>query len=175
MWSGIWSVGTTRIDFWAWIWSTRHCRLGAGSGLFDFNVAKTQLFSLDRSSDTGAIDVKIDGSVLSKNHLLRCWVWLSLLNWIGALTLSLLLKLPPKKIVAMIRSIKFLSPEVSLYLYKSTIRPCMDYCCHIWAGAPNCYWEFFGKLQKRIYGTVGPSLAASLEPLYQAFLKVSIW
>ena len=31
---------------------------------------------------------------------------------------------------------KFLSPEVTLYLYnKSTIWPHMEYCCHIWAGA----------------------------------------
>ena len=36
--------------------------------------------------------------LLRRNHLLRCWGWLSLLNWIGALTLSLLLKLPPRKL-----------------------------------------------------------------------------
>ena len=60
---------------------------------------------------------------------------------------------------------KFLSPEVSLYLYKSTICPCMEYCCHIWAGAPSCYLKLLDKPQKRICRTVGPSLAASLEPL----------
>ena len=60
---------------------------------------------------------------------------------------------------------KFLSPEVALYLYKSTIRPCMEYCCHVWAGAPGCYLELLDKLQKWIWRTVGPSLAASLEPL----------
>ena len=38
-------------------------------------------------------------------------------------------------------------------------------CCHVWAGAPNCYLELFDKLQKRIWRTVGPSLAAFLEPL----------
>ena len=32
------------------------------------------------------------GLFLKKNHLLRCWNCLSLLNWIGGLTLSLLLK-----------------------------------------------------------------------------------
>ena len=48
---------------------------------------------------------------------------------------------------------------------KSTIRPCMEYCCHVWAGAPGCYLELLDKLQKRIWRTVGPSLAASLEPL----------
>ena len=60
---------------------------------------------------------------------------------------------------------KFLSPEVALYLYISIIRPCTEYCCHVWAGAPSCYLELLEKLQKRIYWTVSPSLAASLEPL----------
>ena len=59
----------------------------------------------------------------------------------------------------------FLFSEVALYLYKSTIRPCMENCCHVWAGAPSCYLELLDKLQKRICRIVGPSLAASLEPL----------
>ena len=41
----------------------------------------------------------------------------------------------------------------------------MEYCCHVLAGAPSCYLELLDKLQKRICRTVGPSLAASLEPL----------
>ena len=74
-------------------------------------------------------------------------------------------KTASKKIKALIRSMKFLSPEVALYLNKSTIRPCMEYCCHVWAGAPSCYLELLDKLQKRICRTVGPSLAASREHL----------
>ena len=74
-------------------------------------------------------------------------------------------KTASKKIGTLIRSMNFLSPEVALYLYKSTIRPCMEYCCHVWAGAPSCYLELLDKLQKRICRAVGPSLAASLEPL----------
>ena len=63
---------------------------------------------------------------------------------------------------------RFFSPEVALYLYKATIRPCMEYCCHISTGAPSCSLELLDKLQKWIYRTVGPfgpSFAASLEPL----------
>ena len=60
---------------------------------------------------------------------------------------------------------KFLSPEVPLYLYKSTTWLCLEYCCHVWASAPSCYLELLDKLQKWIYRTVSPSLAASLEPL----------
>ena len=42
--------------------------------LVDFNAGKTQLVSFDRSNNTGAIDVKMDGSLLEENHLLRYWV-----------------------------------------------------------------------------------------------------
>ena len=72
---------------------------------------------------------------------------LSLLNQIGALALSLLLKLPPKKIGTLIHSMKFLSLEVAPYLYRSIIRPCMEYCCHVWAGSPSCYLGTLDKLK----------------------------
>ena len=100
--------------------------------------------------------------LLRKNHLFRYWGCNSLLNWIWALALSLLLKLPPKK---MKPSMKFLSPEIALHVYKSTIQPCMEHYCHAWAGAPSCCLEMLDKLQKSTCGTVGPSLAASFEPL----------
>ena len=74
-------------------------------------------------------------------------------------------KTASKKTEALIRSMKFLSAEVALYCYKSTICPCMEYCCQVWTGAPSCYLELLDKLQKRICRIVGPSLAASLEPL----------
>ena len=87
----------------------------------------------------------------------------SKLDW-GSYIVSIA-KTASKKIGALIRSMKFLSPEVALYLYKSTIRPCMEYCCHVWAGAPSCYLKLLDKLQKRVCRTVGPLLAASLELL----------
>ena len=33
------------------------------------------------------------------------------------------------------------------YLFKSTIQPCMEYCCHVWAGALCCYLEMLCKLK----------------------------
>ena len=42
--------------------------------LVDFNAGMIQLVLLDGSNNSGAIDMKIDGSVLEKkNNLLRCW------------------------------------------------------------------------------------------------------
>ena len=66
---------------------------------------------------------------------------------------------------ALIRSMKFLSPEFVLYLYKSTIWPCTEYCYNALVGSPSCHLEMLDKLQKRVYGTVVPSIPASLESL----------
>ena len=71
------------------------------------------------------------------------------------------------KIETMIRSMKFLFPEVALYLYKST----MAYCCHVWAGAPSCYLEVLDRLQLRYGRTVGPSLVARLGLFYRYYFS----
>ena len=133
--------------------------------LVDFNAGKTQLVLFDQSKNTGAIDVKVDGSALEEKTSFKMLglTFSSKLDW-GSYIVSIA-KTASKKIRALIHSMKFPSPEVALYLYKSTIQACMEYCCHVWAGAPSCYLELLDKLQKWICKTVGPSLAASLEPL----------
>ena len=71
----------------------------------------------------------------------------SKLDW-GSYIISIA-KTASKKIGALIYSMEFLSPEVSVYL----LCPCMEYCCDIWAGAPvvtrqatktdmQDYWSF---------------------------------
>ena len=62
-----------------------------------FNAGKTQLILFDWSNSTGAIDVKMDESVLEGKSSFKVLGCLSLLNWLGVLTLSLLLQLPPRK------------------------------------------------------------------------------
>ena len=125
--------------------------------LVDFNNGKTQLVLFDQSNSNGSIDVKINGSVFEEKSSFKMLglTFSSELDW-GCYVISIA-KTASKKIGALIRSTflsKFLSSEVSLYLCKSTIRPCMEYCFHVW-----------DKLQKQICRTVGPSLAISLEPL----------
>ena len=60
----------------------------------------------------------------------------------------LIAKTASKKIGTLIRSMKLPFPEVVLHLYNSIICPCMEYCCHILAGTPNCFFELLGQLQK---------------------------
>ena len=133
--------------------------------LVDFNAGKTQLVLFDQSKNTGAIDVKMDGSVPEEKTSFQMLglTFSSKLDWGSYIVF--IAKTTSKKIGALIRSMKFLSPEVAVYLYKSTIWPCMEYCCHVSAGAPSCYLKLLDKLQKQIHRTVGPSLAACLEPL----------
>ena len=69
---------------------------------------------------------------------------------------------------------KFVSPEVALYLYRSTIQPCIKYCCQVWADAPSYYLKL-PKLQTWIFRTVDPSLAASLEPLAHCGNEASLF
>ena len=142
--------------------------------LVDFNAGKTQLVSFDRSNNNCSIDVKMDGFVLEEKLSFKMLglTFSSKLDW-GSYIISIA-KTASKKIGALIRSIKFLSPEVALYLCKSTIRPCLKYCCHVWAGASSCYLELLGKLEKRICMTVGPSLASSLEPLAHRRIMASL-
>ena len=100
----IWSGATTRIgllrDTVEW------CR----KWFVDFNAGRTHLVSFDRSDNTGAIDVKMDGSVLEEKSPFKILG----LTW-GSYIISIA-KNVPKKIGALIPSMKFVSPEVALYL-----------------------------------------------------------
>ena len=87
----------------------------------------------------------------------------SKLDW-GSYIISIA-KTASRKIGALICSMKFLSPEVALYLCKYIICPCKEHCCHVWACTASCYLELLDHLQKRIFRTVSPSLCTSLQPL----------
>ena len=125
--------------------------------LVDLNAGKTQLVSFDWSNNNGSIDVKMYGPALEKKSSFKM-VWFtfsSKMNW-GSYIISIA-KNTCKKIGALIRSMKFLSPEVALYLYKSPMPSCMEYCFHVWAGAPCCYLKLLDKPQKRICRKMWPA------------------
>ena len=107
----------------------------------------------------------MDGSLLEEKSSFKKLrlTFFSKLDW-GSYIISIA-KTAAKRIIALLCSMKFRSPEIALYLYKSTTRLCMEYCFHVWSSAPSCYLELLDKLQKRICRTVGPSVAISLEHL----------
>ena len=86
-----------------------------------------KLVSFGRHKNNGSIDVKMDGSVLKEKSSSKMLglTFSSKLDW-DSYIISIA-KTTSKKIGVLICSMMFLSPEVALYLYKSTIRSCMEY------------------------------------------------
>ena len=93
--------------------------------LVDFNAGRTQFILFDCSNNTGATDVKMDGSVLEGKSSFKT------LRLSFSSELDLCSETASKKIGALIHSRKFFSPEVTLYLYRSTIQPCIEYYSHV--------------------------------------------
>ena len=84
--------------------------------LVDFNAEKTQLVWFDRSNNNGSIDVKMGGSILEEKSSFKMLglTFSSKLDW-GSYIIFIA-KTASRKVGALIRSMKFLSPEVALYL-----------------------------------------------------------
>ena len=82
--------------------------------LVDFNAGKTQLVSFDRSNNTGSINVKLDGSALEEKSTFKIlgFTLYSELDWDSYIVS--IAKTVSKKIGALIRSMKFLFPDVAL-------------------------------------------------------------
>ena len=141
--------------------------------LVDFNAEKTQLVSYGWSINTDAIDVR-DGSVLEEKSSFKMLglTFFSKLDW-DSYIISIA-KTSSIKIVALIRSTKFLSPDVALCLYKSIIQSCMEYYCHVRTGALSFYLELLDELQNRMCRIVGPLLVTCLEPLAHGLYVASL-
>ena len=92
--------------------------------LIDSNAGKTQLVSVDQSNNTGAIDVKMDGSVLEKKPSFKMLglTFSSKLDW-SSYNFSIA-ESASKNIGALIRSMKFLFPEAC---------PCLCKPGHVWS------------------------------------------
>ena len=85
--------------------------------LVDFNAGNIKLASFNQPNNTGAIDVKMDQSVLEEKSSFKMLAlsFSPKLGW-SSYPISVA-KTASKKIRALIRSMQFLSPEAALYLY----------------------------------------------------------
>ena len=78
--------------------------------MFDFNAGKSQLVLFDWSYNTGAIDAKMDGSVLEEKPAFK------VLGLTFSSKLDPIAKTASKKIETLVHSMKLLSLEIALYL-----------------------------------------------------------
>ena len=133
--------------------------------LVTFNSSKTKLLSINRFKDPFLPSVMMNGAELPENSHFRLlgltfsndFSWN---NYIESIAKSTAMKAG-----SLYRARNFLSPESILYLYKATIRPCIKYCCHIWAGASADCLSLLDQIQRRITNIVGPDLSSNFQSL----------
>ena len=133
--------------------------------LVNFNTKKTHLLSVNNYKNTHDAPISMDENNLTEDESIRL-LGLSIssnLSWSDYI--SSIAKSSSRKVGSLFRARRSLSPEAILHLYKATIRPCMEYCCHLWAGAPANSLSLLDKVQNRVCNLIGPQLAAKLQPL----------
>ncbi|XP_045503597.1 uncharacterized protein LOC123700430 [Colias croceus] len=74
--------------------------------------------------------------------------------------------LASKKLGVLNRAKQYFRPEHLLLLYKAQIRPDMEYCSHLWAGAPQYQLLPLDSVQRRAVRVIGKqALTDRLDPL----------
>ena len=142
----------------------------ARSGLLISMLRKLNWFHLTGLITLVLLMWKWMGLFLRKNYLLKCWGW-PLLNWIGTLALSVLIKILPRKFEPLFVLWSFFL----LRLLSISINP--PYV-HLWntvvtsgAGVTSCYLELLDKLKNESAGLLVLHLLLFLNP----WLIVEMW
>ena len=133
--------------------------------LVTFNADKTKLLSINRYRQPILPSIAMGGVDLPESDSIRL-LGLTLskdLSWNKYV--QLIATSAAKKVGSLFRARKMLTPESILYLYKATIRPCIEYCCHLWAGASGECLNLLDRIQDRVINMVGPLLSSRLVPL----------
>ena len=75
-------------------------------------------------------------------------------------------KLASKKLGVINRARRYFTPKHRLALYRAQVRPHMEYCSHLWAGAPQYQLEPFDRIQRRAIRIIGdPMICERLDTL----------
>lgn len=103
---------------------------------------------LSTSASIGILGVEISNEVQYGSHL------------------EVKAKLTSKTLGVLNRAKQYFTPTQRCLLYKAQVRPHMEYCSHLWHGAPKYQLLRFDSLQRRAVRIVNdPKLTSTLEPL----------
>ncbi|XP_065662685.1 uncharacterized protein LOC136085318 [Hydra vulgaris] len=138
------------------------CTAWGSQWLMNFNSDKTQFYLASCYRKNLDIPISMNGNVLDESSALHL-LGLTLnsdLFWKSCIKSAA--KLVSAKVASLYQARHFLTPDTILYLYKSQIRPCLEYCYHFWGGSSNDALSLLDKVQKRFVNFVGPALAPKL-------------
>jgi len=133
--------------------------------LVTFNSSKTKLLSINRHRTQNLPEINMNKEPLPESDFFRLLglPFTNNLSWNKYI--DQIAKAASKKVGSLYRARQFLTEEIIMYLYKSTIRACMEYCCHIWCGASATSLDTLDRIQRRIRYLVGDELFSKLQPL----------
>ena len=107
--------------------------------LVTFNATKTELLSFNCHKELLLAPAEMNGIELPEENSFRLLglTFTRSMDWKPYI--QCIAKAASRKVGSIYRAQRFLTTESILYLYKSTIRPSMVYCSHIWGGAPRSH------------------------------------
>ena len=133
--------------------------------LVTFSSTKTKLLSINNFREPFLPPVSMDGSNLPESGSFRLLGMTLSQDFSWRTYIESIAKSSAMKVGSLLRARSYLTPESILYLYKSSIRPCIEYCCHIWAGAPADCLSLLDRIQRRICNAIGQDLSSKLDSL----------
>jgi len=130
-----------------------------------FNASKTKLLSIHRSRNVDFPQILMGRGNLPEAASFRLLglTFSNDLTWTDYITS--VAKSASMKVGSLFRARGFLTHDAILHIYKSVIRPSMEYCSHIWAGSSARALGLLDRIQRRIVNLVGPALASQLHSL----------
>ena len=135
-----------------------------GHNLVNFNSRKTQFLPISLSTTPSEFNIVFDNSLLDpldSINILGINVT-SNLSWQSHI--STIAKSASKKLGILFRCRRYFSPEQLLQLYKGLIRPCMEYCSHVWGNSPCT--RLLDRVEAKAVRLINsPHLTSKLEPL----------
>nr|CAX36787.1 hypothetical protein [Papilio dardanus] len=117
--------------------------------LVDFNPKKTQVCAITAKKDPFVVDLRFEGTPLvaaASIGILGVDIS-SDVQFRGHLEDKA--KLASKKLGVLSRAKQYFQSDHRLQLYKAQVRPHMEYCSHLWAGAPQYQLLPFDRIQRR--------------------------
>ena len=131
-----------------------------------FNATKTKLLSFNRHRCYDPCSISMNGKQLEESDSLRLLgiTFTPKLDWKPYV--QSIAKQASQRVGSLFRSQRYLTKDALLYLYKASIRPCMEYCSHLWSGSPKAgCLDLLDRVQKRMLNLIGVDLAHRLDPL----------
>jgi hypothetical protein len=134
--------------------------------LVNFNCTKTQLCTISRTKKPNPYDIIFNGQILQNSNNLQI-LGLNIshkLKWNEHI--SGIAKNASKKLGCLNRCRKFFKSHQILQIYKAYIRPCIEYCSHIWGAASKSYLHLLDSIQRRAVRIIrNPSITDNLDSL----------